>query len=79
MVLYWRWDKNVAARDFKRQFEENFPLSLERSRRPHSFGEKPSTAESIPPRVGAASLRLRSSPGGHMIAFRMLAEVVTRT
>jgi hypothetical protein len=26
MVLYWRWDANPAAQNFKKQFEEEFPV-----------------------------------------------------
>jgi hypothetical protein len=25
-VLYWSWDKNGPAQDFKKQFEDNFPI-----------------------------------------------------
>jgi hypothetical protein len=26
IVLYWRWDKNPASMNFKKEFEENFPV-----------------------------------------------------
>jgi hypothetical protein len=26
MVLYWRWEKNPPSQNFKRQFEQNFPV-----------------------------------------------------
>ena len=27
VVLYWQWDKNTPAQNFKKQIEENFPIS----------------------------------------------------